>query len=102
MDEDLKQALELLAQHFEISADAAEELLILIERAETDSPRSVLNVDLWPDAVRIAGPGGNGCFWVVQERIYDFSFLVVVRETRRGFRAIAGAKVVTHPSSKPR
>jgi hypothetical protein len=102
MDEDLKQALELLARHFDIPAEAALELLIILDRAESQSPHSVLNVEGRPDAVSIEVPRKNGCIWVLLEKVYRYTFLVAIRETPRRYRAIVGVKVITHPSSTPR
>jgi hypothetical protein len=101
MDPDLLEALRLLTRGLSINDEAAAELLTLLERADEGHPLSVVSDKRRSEAIMLASGNDAGSLWLLAERIYEFTFLVVIRETPKGNRVILTALPITHPSSTP-
>jgi len=102
MDPDLPEALRLLTRGLSLNEDSAAELLTLLERADEGHPLSVVSAKRRSEAILLASGNDAGSLWLLSETVYEYTFLVLIRETPKGNHAIVAAFPLTHPSSAPR
>lgn len=88
MDNDLLEAVELLANELELSDEAAEELLMVLEKTEVDPHRSILYPTNANFSVEIELAGSHRKAWLVGKKIYVHTFIFLVVQFDSGSRYV--------------
>lgn len=84
MFQDVLQAIRAIHSELNVDEDAATELLILLERLDISDLNSVLTHERRKLSLFYPNDALGGGVWLLVERVYDYVFLLVIRETASG------------------
>lgn len=89
MDNDLDVAIEIISKEWKVTADEAEELMVILSQSVIDPTNSVLYPENKKHTHSVSPTHGMRRSWVTLETVYDHTFVFVINQTRAGKRFIA-------------